>query len=173
MAGDERWLLAEMLREAERVVDRTFRMAEEQDDKTEQLIVLSIASLGGGLALATFAANLHGFDLVGLGLLAGGGVSNLGALHRLLGSYAGMPRVASLAVGPDLDWLVARGDEPAWTDISHLRAVLRSMAKASRMNLATLELVRQRRRTGTSLLVVSLGSFALAACYIVGRTVVA
>lgn len=69
MDADERWLLAEMLREAERVVDRTFRMAEETDDKTEQMMAMGIASLAGGLALASLAAGAERLDGTGLGLL--------------------------------------------------------------------------------------------------------
>lgn len=169
---DERWLLAEMLREAERVVDRLFRMAEEQDDKTEQTIAFGVAALGGGLALMTFAAGQRILDVPGFVLLLGGGITNLLALQRFLGAYLGLPRASGLFVGPDPSWLADAAD--ALPDaVAHLHLVLRLHATTAPENLAALRRVAAQRRTGLGILLLALVQYAFGAFYIVGRTVAA
>lgn len=171
MDADERWLLAEMLREAERVVDRTFRMAEETDDKTEQMMAMGIASLAGGLALASLAAGAERLDGTGLGLLILAGSVNLLAVHRFLEAYVGLPRSTSLSLAPHPDWLREKAEDADWTAGAHLFALLHQHAAGVRANLKAIEMVVRRRRDGARLLLGSIGLFAIAAFYILGRTV--
>lgn len=162
-----------MLREAERVVDRLFRMAEEQDDKTEQTITFGVAALGGGLALMTFAAGQGLLDLAGFVLLLAGGVTNLLALQRFLGAYLGLPRASGLFVAPDPNWLVVAANAESPSPGAHLREVLRLHAMTAPANLAALRRVAAQRRIGMWILLLALAQYAFGAFYIVGRFVIA
>jgi hypothetical protein len=168
---EDRWLLAEMLREAERVADRILRMTEEQDDKSEQTIALGVAILGGGVGLAGLAAGRADLDGAALAALALAGSANLVALHRFLGAYVGARGASSLHLGPDPAWLAERARQPEWSARFHILAVLEGHASDIEVNRRAIANVVRRRRSGLQLLLFALGCYALCAFYIVGRGV--
>lgn len=169
---DERWLLAEMLREAERVVDRILRITEEQDDKSEQAIALAVATLGGGLALATFGVTRGQVGAVALAALALAAALNLAALRQLIDAYLGLASGVSLQLGPHPGWLAERSNDAQWTIESHVAAVLKAHERDIRTNLAALERVARRRRVGLKLVLWALGFDVVGACLILGGNLV-
>lgn len=164
--GDDDELLREMLREAERVLDRQFRMMEEHDDKTEQAIALGVATLGGGVALATFAR--AGTAPLAMGFVVFGAALNLLALLWLLEAYVGLSRKESLRMGPNLRWLAAKANDRTWSLEDHLLTLIKDVPAHWDANLAALRAVAGRRRSGLLMLLVSMSSYAMGTLYILG-----
>lgn len=160
-----------MVREAERVVDRVFRMAEEQDDKSEAAITLGVATLGGGLVLATFGATHRQADIMGLLVVAVAATANLSALHHFLDGYLGLRGPFFLRIGPSPDWIAQRVQDASWSPAQHVRSVLIAADADVRENVASMSHVVGRRRTGMRMLLASLVAYTIAGFYIVAGAI--
>lgn len=141
--------LAELQRQAERVLDHEAQARERMDAKTQHVMGVGLATLAGSVALATFASeNLAG--RAGWGLVAAVGLAalaNLAAMVLLAAAYVGFRAHAELAIGPGLDWLADKAQDPSWTcEETHLN-VLAAVRSFSHYNRAgTREAARWRRR---------------------------
>lgn len=94
-----------MLRESERTLDHQVRAMEELDDKSEHMLTLGVAAIGGGVTLASLAvvnipASIDRSFIVGI-LVAG--ILNLGSLLLFAGSYIGFKRHTEVHIGPRLE----------------------------------------------------------------------
>lgn len=159
-----------MLREAERAVDHQVRVMEEQDDKTERVRTLSVAALGGALALATFVRQFAPLDGPFLVVFGAGALANLLALLRFLRAYVALPKAR--ATGPDPRWIAEKANESTWSRERHLIALLQNYPAYFDHNAAVLARVVAERLAGLLLLTGSLGAYAAGAIYILGKGVI-
>ena len=108
------------MRQMERYVDHQIRAAEELDDKTEQLLTLAIAGIGGGIALSYFVPPAPTVLLGGLPptaiLLVLGFLTNLATVFVLLDAYVGLApdRAPRIGPGADPEWLAQVTLDPTW-----------------------------------------------------------
>lgn len=160
---DDTDVLRELLRQAERVLDHQARGMEEQDDKTEQPLALGVATLGGGLALATWVTQVGGSDLFFGLLIAAGALVNLVSLPTLMGAYLVLP--LTLQVGPHPRWLA----EQARDLETVLREVLLDLVETGpayyEMNANALIRTSRERGRGLRLLLVAVCLYVLSAAY--------
>lgn len=119
-------LLEALLHDAERVIDHQVQAVEELDDKSEHMIGLAVALLGGGLSLALFAVsrnNIHP-NVWFFWMLLGAGAVNLVAIVAFLESYIGFRRGVEVHVGPSLSWIQAKAQDETWGVPSHYLSLL-------------------------------------------------
>lgn len=167
MPGDD--VLREMLRELERILDQQLRAVEEQDDRAEQAVTVAIATLGGGLGLASVVAGVVPTDPMFLLLLGVAASVNLGALHHFLRAYLGIPK--ALQIGPQPAWVRSKARDPAWTMGDHLQSLVENLPDYCHGNA---DILRQRAAElyrGTKVLLMAIGAYAIATVYILGRGV--
>jgi hypothetical protein len=151
-------LLVEMVREAERVLDRVLRSMEEQDDKTEQGIALAIATLGGGLAIASLSEAARPILLAAIGV---GAALNLAAVAGFLDAYVGISGGVPLCLALDPRWLVDTAADDTWSLERHLEALVGAYGEAIRANVRALALVAQRRKRALTWLMASVAVYAI------------
>lgn len=128
--------LAELQRQAERVLDHEVTARERMDAKTQHLMGVGLATLAGGVALATFAAERLPGKVAG-GFVAAVGfaaLANLAAMGLLTASYVGFRGHAEVAVGPGLDGLAEKAQDPSWTREETYVNVLVAAQSFSRYN---------------------------------------
>lgn len=169
----ERERLAEMVREAERVLDHQVRAAERLDERSQQGVALATAALGGALALGSLVAGSapRSADHLFLPLLAGGGVLNLFALFQLLQAHAGLREGGTLRVAPGLAWLDSKAGQRTWTLLLHLRSVIAGARAYEEYNRRALLETAARRRRGLAALLASLAVYAAAYLYVFGTLI--
>lgn len=162
-------LLAEMLREAERAVDRQLTVLAELDDKSEQLLAVTLATLGAGLALFGFAADWlptrvdPGFKaVVGLAVAA-----NLSSLLAVLSGYVGAAGPAERFAGPSPAWLREKANLADWTLERHMVTAIGGVADSFRHNAALMDAHRKAHSLGLLLLTAGVLLYAVAALYVV------
>lgn len=154
-------LLAEMLSEAERVLDHQVHALEELDDKVEQLLALSVAVLLGAFALAAFLAERAGAWRLYAAGLSGGGLWNVAAIVRFARAYGVVDREVETQAGPDTYWLVERARDPAWSADAHLPQVLGAVHNRIEANGEMAAFVSQERADGLRWLLAALVVYAL------------
>lgn len=169
MAGDDEPVLPEVLRQLERLIDHQARALEEQDDRTEQALTLSVAILGGALALASLVRSSAVLDGAFLALLGGSAVLNIAALAGFLRAYLGVPKAVS--VGPDPHWMSGKANDADWRMPDLLLSVVTDDPDYYAANGVILRRVAKEQLRGASLLVASLGGYAMATFYILGKGV--
>lgn len=165
--------LAEMLREAERALDHQVRALEEQDDKSEQLITLGVAAIGGGLALALIALRepSRPGGLPGPVLFGAASLFNLVAIAMFLNSYIGFFRHVEAHVGPSLDWLKDKSNDPEWSLANHYVSLLSDTANYAKHNLARMLHSTRWRRRGLYWLSASISGYLAASLLIRGGAI--
>ncbi|MBI4393565.1 MAG: hypothetical protein HY556_07195 [Euryarchaeota archaeon] len=165
MAGveslDER-RLGEVIRQMERYVDHQITVAEELDDKIEQLLALAVASFGGGLALLLSQPTaLVGGDPIltpSAALLVLSLVVNLISASLFLDAYVGILPARAPQIGPGADpaWLAEVALEPRWT-MAHIQfSTIKGLKDRATENQGELVRVGSLRRLGLVALFVSL-----------------
>lgn len=167
MPGDD--VLREMLRELERILDQQLRAVEEQDDRAEQAITLAVATLGGGLGLATLLSGALYRDGVSLAFLGVSAGVNLASLAWLLRAYMGVPK--ALQVGPRPTWLRDKANDAGWTVQDHLLSMVTDVPDYC---LANADILRRRASIilrGVWMLLLALAGYAIVTLYILGRGV--
>lgn len=120
-------ILAALVRDAERVIDHQVQAMEELDDKSEHMLGLGVALLAGGVSIATFLAGRESAprpDWTFFCLLCAGGTTNIAAILAFLESYVGFRHGTRLAVGPSLEWIQAKANDPDWSLPSHRLSLL-------------------------------------------------
>lgn len=168
-AGDDAPVLPEVLRQLERLIDRQGRALEEQDDRTEQALTLSVAILGGALALASLVRSSAALDGAFLALLGVSAVLNIAALAAFLRAYLALPK--AVAVGPDPHWMSGKANDVEWKLADLLLSVVTDYPDYYVANGAILRRAAREQLRGATLLVGSLGGYAMATFYILGRGV--
>lgn len=148
-------LLPEMLRESERVVDQQMKVLEELDDKSEQLLALGLATLGGSLAVATLAVGEAGLASLARSLLVAAALTNLAALVCFLHPYVGLFRRSDAFAGPAPGWLRQKANDAEWSADRHLVALVGSYADWYEHNAALIAHHRASHRLGLLLLMVA------------------
>jgi hypothetical protein len=111
-------LLAALVRDAERVIDHQVKAMEELDDESEHMLGLGVALLAGGLSIATFLVGGGSAPHPGWAffcLLCAAGATNIVAILAFLESYVGFQHGTRLAVGPSIEWLRAKANDPTWS----------------------------------------------------------
>jgi hypothetical protein len=163
-------LLSEMLREAERGVDQQLKVLEEMDDKSEQLLALSLGTLGAGLALFVFATDrLPGrVDATFKTLLGLAIVLNLCGLLSFLAGYVGLPGSAERFAGPSPAWLKEKANVAGWRRDEHLVTLIGSYADYFAHNAALGGANRRAHRAGLLMLAVAMLGYAVAGLYVLG-----
>lgn len=169
-AQPDQGLLAEMLREVERVVDHQVRWMKHQDDKTEQTLALATATLGGGLVLATFLHQTRASDIASLVLVASASSANLASLWRLLRAYLGVPKL--LRLGPHPGWIAEKSNDATWSKADHYLFLLAGFPRYYEQNAEMLARVARERLAGLRLLLVALLGYSSAAAYMLWKGVI-
>jgi hypothetical protein len=164
---DDLALLAEMVREAERVIDHQVRAKEAIDAKSQNALTVAIAALGGGLALGSLVLTRGApTDAFFLAAIAAGGGLNLGSVLVLLDAYMGLRLRRELAIGPSVAALSERALRDDWTWMDHGTTLLASLAEQYDQNGRAIEAAVARRREGLLLLVGSLAAYVVSMVYI-------
>jgi hypothetical protein len=107
-------LLRESLREAERVLDHQMGALQEVDYKAEQVLAVTLATTGGGLAFFAYASakvdpgRSFGFVLV----FAVGFAANVLAAAAFLSGYLGFVNPTVVQAGPAPAWIAQRTTIP-------------------------------------------------------------
>lgn len=167
-------LLAEMVREAERVLDTQADSFRQLDGKSQQSIAMGLASLGGLLALTTFAMEKLGASLNWSTwlLFSLAGTFNLAALYLFIDAYIGLkPAKGRQAVVPALDWLQEKSTRPDWTLESHYLSVLSEFPRCYALNQKVIEAKIRRRRQGLKFLFIALVLAAGATLFMMAKRV--
>lgn len=166
-------VLAEMLREAEKIVDHQVQAIEEMDDKAEQMIGIGIGTLGGGLALAAFLADRTGvtgivapYSAVAIPLSL-----SVAAILFFLESYIGILNPRSAAVGPDLRWIREKSNDSGWGLKDHYLSVLAAYPNFYDANMKKMEHSVTWRRRGLFVLMIAVASYAVGAYYILSQRI--
>jgi hypothetical protein len=157
-------LLAELVRESERVVDWQVKAFERAEDKSDRLMSLALAVLGGGLAIGAIV-NADGppaYGAIALGLVAGAACLNLTSLVFFLRASPGLLEQHDVRPGPAPRALSRRSLDNTWTLEDHYLDFLRSMADCHIENAANLARAVLGRRRGLRLLLCAIAAYALA-----------
>lgn len=150
-----------MLEQSFRAIDEQVRGMVELDDKTEQVITLSVAALGGALATGAFmAGRVDGWGFALLGGFAVAVAANIGAVLFFVRAYGALDRSIDLETGPRPDWLSAKAQDASWTELDHVASVLASNAKYYEQNAATMGWVTAERRRGVRWLIGAVLAYA-------------
>lgn len=155
-------VLAELLRQAERVIEQQAQAREQLDSKTQEIMAIGLAALGGGVALATFVAE----KLVGapvwpvMGALAAAGLLNLVALGLFIAAYIGFADQVELAIGPDLEWVRQKAEDPSWTREETLLNLIIATPQYAAFNRASGEEAARQRRWGILILGLAVIAYA-------------
>lgn len=155
-------LLNELVRQAERVIDRQIAAMRELDEKTGQMIRLAVAAAAGAIALGGLAGSPD-TRLASLGFISAylaGLLLNLTALAALLEAYVGLRVHTDLHIGPDLRWMAERSDRPGWSLRSHQSHLLEAYPTFGAYNARRMRRALAWRRRG----LFGLGSGV--ACYV-------
>jgi hypothetical protein len=166
-------LLREMVREAERLVDHQLQAMEELDNKSEQMIKLSVALLAGGAALAGFTIR-HLVAYAGGAFLAALGVAatlNGTAIVSFVASYVGLRHQTDAHVGPHPRWLKQKPVDEGWTLALHVGSLIQGYADYSDHNVGRMRTSARRRVRGLALLAAALIGYASAVVSIAARTI--
>lgn len=121
-------LLREMLRESEAVLAHQLHVADESDDKTEQLLTLAVATFGGALAFLAFVAGRGALPAWFTFVWIAGVALDIAAATGLVATYVGFFARGSRRVGPSPGWLAARANDPDWSVGRHLATVIANNA---------------------------------------------
>ena len=148
-------LLAEMLREAERVVDRQVESLRALDAKTEQVLGMGVALVGAEVAGAGYLQGAGDGWSVGDSFLIGAIALAFAGLAVLLDVYVGVRRSSVWLMGPDVAWLSREANDPRWRSVEHYVHVIAALERSHRANGRTLERQSFLRRTAVVLLLVS------------------
>ena len=169
-------ILAELARETERILDLQVKAFERAEDKSDRLISLSLAVLGGGLSLATLALALalalggrgSWREAVGLGPMSLGAAFNLGSLVLFLRASPGLLEHHDVRLGPAPSALARRALDKTWELADHYLNFIDAMADCHVENLANLARAVTARQRGLRLLLCAIGAYALAVLFIAG-----
>jgi hypothetical protein len=160
-------LLRESLREAERVLDHQMEALQEVDDKAEQVLAVTLATTGGGLAFFAYASakvdpgRSFGFILV----FAVGFAANVLAAAAFLSGYLGFVNPTVVQAGPAPAWIAQRTTDPSWSERDHLRSVIAGHARYFANNERIFRQVRAWTLGGFALLALAVVCYAGAAFY--------
>lgn len=164
-------LLAEMLRESERILDHQVKALEELDDKSEQMLGLGVALLGGGVAFGVLVttSNALAVNSTFIGLLASAGLLNVAALAFFVGSYIGFVRHTEVHVGPSLAWIRDKSNEASWSLMDHYLSVLFDIPSYYDWNNRKSVAAARRRQVGVYVLLVAVALYGIAFLFILGN----
>ncbi|MFA5861553.1 MAG: hypothetical protein WDA16_07645 [Candidatus Thermoplasmatota archaeon] len=168
MTGSPDALLREMLREAELVLAQQLHVLDEVDDKSEQLLTLSVAVAGAGLALFAFVADRSRTALPGAFLFAWAGafIIDLLAAASFLGAYVGVGSGKTRDIGPHPRWLAQKANDSTWLEIDHLVSLLANYPSYVENNRRIMAASRRATVSGLVLLFMSVFAYAAAAFYV-------
>lgn len=153
--------LAEILREAERVLDHQVQFLGELDDKVGQTLSLAVGLLMAASTLAAFLSDrAHPWRLYALGLCAGG-LWNLAAALHLARACGLVDREVEARVGPDPGWLVERAHDPDWPPRRHDLQVLGAVHNSIEANDRMAAFVSEARAKGLRWLLAALMAYAV------------
>lgn len=157
-----------MLREAERVIDHQVRALEELDDKSEQMITVTIAALAGGVAMGLLLAQESlGLSSPAATLSLGlAGALNLLALGMFLFAYLGGTAHTEVEVGPSIRWLVEKSNDETWDEPTHLVSAISGFTEYDRHNIERMAHATDWRRRGLLVLFGSLFTYGATLLYI-------
>lgn len=162
-----------MLRESERTIDQQVRAMEELDDKSEHMLTLGVAALGGGAALATFAiANARlSVDAVFLAGVFIAGSLNLLALLLLSASYIGFRQHIERHVGPRLAWIAEKSNDATWRLLDHYLSLVMDYPSYEDWNAKRMAASAKKRRYGLNALLLAVLAYGLAFAYILTASI--
>lgn len=165
--------LAEAIRTSERILDHQIRMWGEMEDKAEQLMGLSLATLAGAVALTTLFVQVPDVTLDGAFFVAflAAGMSVVLALLMVLASYVGLRADRRVALGPAPAWLRDRLHDNVPDDAVYQFGILDVYADSYRENRDNMDLARTVARRAIRSLVVGVGLYVAAFIYLVGGTI--
>jgi hypothetical protein len=162
---ERRLVLAELQRQSERALDQQVAGMSLLDRKTQQVLGIAVASLAGGLALVTLAANRAPRAPVlpfRVGI-AFAGLLNLAALAVLVEAYVGYRRHFELAVAPRVQWLHEKSTDRSWNLEEQHTNVIEAYREFSEFNRETMGRAAKWRRLGVHLLSVAVLAYSVAA----------
>lgn len=169
--GDEAGLLAEMVREAERVIDHQVSVLKELERKSDRVTTTAQGLLAGAVILITFvtARVPTRADLPFLVLFSLAGLVNAVALLRSLDSFIGPRHHEAVSVGPSVDWIHRRSQERGWDAADHRLSVVRGLAEYERDNQDFMR--RKADKVSTNLRLVSwaVATYAASLLYVLWR----
>lgn len=160
--------LRELLREAERVIDHQIRALGDLDRKSEQMITLGVAALGGGLAIGLLLVREASGPVGPFVVILLAALANLVALAMFVNAYVGAPRPSEAHVGPSLNWLQQKANDPDWTGERHYISVLADHATYGGHNLGMMKHAARWRRQGLAWLGGALIGYLASLVFILG-----
>lgn len=166
-------VLHEMLRECERTIDHQVRALEEHDDKTAHMLTLTVAALGGGVALVGLAFGSFRADLdvffVASAVLAG--AINITSVLLLVGAYVGFRRHTEVHIGPSVAWIADKANDAEWSVLDHYLCVVKDYPSYYEWNTQRSQASAARRRRGVQALCVAVAGYAFAFAYVLVRRI--
>jgi len=168
-------ILAELAREAERIIDVQLRAFERAEDRSDRLMSVSLAVLGGGLSVGAFvsAGDLPLTRDVALSLVVVGAAFNLASFLLFLRASPGLLEHHDARPGPAPSVLARRAANKTWGLADHYQVLIDAMAECHVENLANLAHALIARKRGLRLVLCAIGSYAFALFLIAGSSKVA
>ena len=172
-AGDpDAPILAELTRESERIIDIQVRAFERAEDRSDRLMSLSLAVLGGGLSVGAFVAagDPRWARYAALSLVVLGVILNLASFLLFLRASPGLLEHHDVRPGPSLSVLARRAGNETWVLADHYQVYIDAMAECHIENLANLARAVIGRQRGLRLVLCAIGAYALALFLIAGSS---
>lgn len=164
-------LLAEMVREAERVIDHQVSVLKELDRKSGLVTTVAQALLAGAVILITLvtAQEVQGVDVPFIALLSSGGLVNVVALVRSLDAFVGPRQHEAVKVGPDIRWVRRRSQEEGWGATNHRLSVISGLAAYQEDNLGFMGRKLEKVWGTLRLLSAAVGLYAASLLYLLWK----
>lgn len=163
-----RWLLAEMVREAERVIDHQVSELKELDTKSAHVTTTAQALLAGAVILITFVTGQtpDRVDAVFLAIFTLAATINAVSLTRSLDALSGVRAPETVSLGPSPAWLAERSVEGDRGIPEHLRAVLRGLSSYEKANVKVMRQKADKRILTLRLLSAAVALYTTSLFYI-------